>query len=129
MNVIFRKFLTGLLLLCLLIITGGYLLVRFFEIPLFFNDIVTLTASFSAIGVISGIIFTTGLKKGPEARTMYLMVAWVFKLLLEMVLALLWFLIVKKTYLASVILFFVLYLAISLYSMFFILNTLKSKPL
>lgn len=46
-----------------------------------------------------------------------------------MVLALLWFLIVKKTYLASVILFFVLYLAISLYSMFFILNTLKSKPL
>lgn len=129
MNVIFRKFLTGLLLLCLLIITGGYLLVRFFEIPLFFNDIVTLTASFSAIGVISGIIFTTGLKKGPEARTMYLMVASTLKLLLEMVLALLWFLIVKKTYLASVILFFVLYLAISLYSMFFILNTLKSKPL
>jgi hypothetical protein len=128
-NVIFRKFLTGLLLLCLLIITGGYLLVRFFEIPLFFNDIVTLTASFSAIGVISGIIFTTGLKKGPEARTMYLMVASTLKLLLEMVLALLWFLIVKKTYLASVILFFVLYLAISLYSMFFILNTLKSKPL
>lgn len=126
---IFRKFLTGLLLLCLLIITGGYLLVRFFEIPLFFNDIVTLTASFSAIGVISGIIFTTGLKKGPEARTMYLMVASTLKLLLEMVLALLWFLIVKKTYLASVILFFVLYLAISLYSMFFILNTLKSKPL
>jgi len=128
-NVIFRKFLTGLLLLCLLIITGGYLLVRFFEIPLFFNDIITLTASFSAIGVISGIIFTTGLKKGPEARTMYLMVASTLKLLLEMVLALLWFLIVKKTYLASVILFFVLYLAISLYSMFFILNTLKSKPL
>jgi hypothetical protein len=127
--VIFRKFLTGLLLLCLLIITGGYLLVRFFEIPLFFNDIITLTASFSAIGVISGIIFTTGLKKGPEARTMYLMVASTLKLLLEMVLALLWFLIVKKTYLASVILFFVLYLAISLYSMFFILNTLKSKPL
>ena len=126
---IFRKFLTGLLLLCLLIITGGYLLVRFFEIPLFFNDIITLTASFSAIGVISGIIFTTGLKKGPEARTMYLMVASTLKLLLEMVLALLWFLIVKKTYLASVILFFVLYLAISLYSMFFILNTLKSKPL
>lgn len=116
-------------MLCLLIITGGYLLVRFFEIPLFFNDIVTLTASFSAIGVISGIIFTTGLKKGPEARTMYLMVASTLKLLLEMVLALLWFLIVKKTYLASVILFFVLYLAISLYSMFFILNTLKSKPL
>ncbi len=108
---------------------GGYLLVNFTETPLFFDDIITLTASFSVIGVISGIIFTTGMKKGPEARTMYLMVAWVFKLLLEMVLALLWFLIVKKTYLASVILFFVLYLAISLYSMFFILNTLKSKPL
>jgi len=127
--VIFRKFLTGLLLLFLLIITGGYLLVRFIEIPLFFNDIITLAAAFSAIGIISGIIFTTGLKKGPEARTMYLMVASTLKLLLEMVLALLWFLIVKKTYLASVILFFVLYLAISLYSMFFILNTLKSKPL
>jgi hypothetical protein len=127
--VILRKFLTGLLLIFLLIMAGGYLLVNFTETPLFFDDIITLTASFSVIGVISGIIFTTGMKKGPEARTMYLMVAWVFKLLLEMVLALLWFLIVKKTYLASVILFFVLYLAISLYSMFFILNTLKSKPL
>ncbi|HOW10346.1 MAG TPA: hypothetical protein PLX08_11160 [Bacteroidales bacterium] len=126
---ILRKFLTGLLLIFLLIMAGGYLLVNFTETPLFFDDIITLTASFSVIGVISGIIFTTGMKKGPEARTMYLMVAWVFKLLLEMVLALLWFLIVKKTYLASVILFFVLYLAISLYSMFFILNTLKSKPL
>lgn len=126
---IFRKFLTGLLIICLLIITAGYLLIRFTEIPLSFNDVLILTASFSVIGVISALIFTMGLKKGPEARTMYLMVASTLKLLLEMVLALLWFLIVKKTYLASVLLFFVLYLAISLYSIFFMLNTLKPKPL
>jgi len=127
--VIFRRFLTGLLLICFFIITAGYLLVRFTEIPIVFNDILILTASFSAIGIISAVIFTLGLRKGPEARTMYLMVASTIKLLLEMVLALLWFLIVKKTYMASVILFFVLYLAISLVSIFFMLNTLKSKPL
>jgi hypothetical protein len=127
--VIFRKFLTGLLIICLLIITAGFLLVRFTETPLFFNDVLILTASFSVIGVISALIFTIGLKKGPEARTMYIMIASALKLLLEMVLALLWFLIVKKTYLASVLLFFVLYLDISLYSIFYMLNTLKTKPL
>jgi len=117
------------MLICLSLITAGYLLASFTEIGLFFNDILLLTASFAVIGIITAVIFTAGLKKGPEARTMYLMVATTLKLLLEMVLALVWFLIVKKTYMTSVLLFFVLYLAISLYSIFFILNTLKSKPL
>lgn len=126
---IFRRYLTGLIMICLSLIMAGYLLVRFTEIPLFLNDILLLTASFSVIGIISAVIFTAGFNKGPEARTMYLMVASTLKLLLEMVLALVWFLIVKKTYLTSVLLFFVLYLAISLYSIFFMLNTLKSKPL
>jgi len=46
-----------------------------------------------------------------------------------MVLALIWFFVAKKTYPSSVLLFFVLYLALSLYSVYFILKTLKSRSL
>jgi len=57
------------------------------------------------------------------------MVAVSIKLPLEMVLALIWFFVAKKTFASSVLLFFVLYLALSLYSIYFILKTLKSRSL
>lgn len=48
---------------------------------------------------------------------------------MELVLALVWFFIIKKTTAASLLLFFVLYLAFSLFSIFRMLNTLKNKSL
>jgi hypothetical protein len=60
---------------------------------------------------------------------MHLFVAIVLKMPLEMVLALIWFFVAKKTCTYSLLLFFVLYLAFSLYSILFMLNTLKNKPL
>jgi len=125
----FRKYLTGLLWVCLPLLAAGYLLSRFIPVPFLFTDLLLLTVSFSAIGITAALISRSGLKKGAEGGTMYLMVALSVKLLLEMVLALLWFVVVKKTYLSSVILFLVLYLAVSLFSIIFILNTLKTKPL
>jgi len=127
--VIFRKFLTGLLIICLLIILSGYILIEEAIIKLLLSDLFSLTIAFSAISIISVLIFIRGLNKDPTGRTMHLMVASTLKLLLEMFLALIWFLVVKKTYTASVLLFFILYLAISLYSTFFMLKTLKSRPL
>ena len=126
---ILRKFLTGLLIICLLIILSGYMLIEAVNIKLLLTDLLSLTFAFSAISIIAILIFIRGLNKDPAGRTMHLMVASTLKLLLEMFLALIWFLVVKKTYTASVLLFFVLYLAISLYSTFFMLKTLKSRPL
>ena len=96
----FRKYLTGLLWVCLTLLAAGYLLSRFIPVPFLFTDLLLLTVSFSAIGITAALISRSGLKKGAEGGTMYLMVALSVKLLLEMVLALLWFVVVKKTYLS-----------------------------
>jgi hypothetical protein len=50
-------------------------------------------------------------------------------MLLEMLFALLWFIAAKKTSGKLVLLFFVLYLAFTLFSVFIILNTLKTKSI
>jgi hypothetical protein len=46
-----------------------------------------------------------------------------------MVIALIWFFVAKKTSLQSVLIFFVLYLALTLFSVLIILKTLKNKSL
>jgi len=127
--VIFRKYLTGLLLLDLLLLLAGYLLVTFTEVTLHFSEIAILILCFSSIILLSLYIFFLGLNKEPGSQTMYLMVAVTIKILLEMVLALMWFFVAKKTFTSSLLLFFVLYLAFSLYSITLMLNTLKHKPL
>jgi hypothetical protein len=127
--VIFRKFSIGLLLLDLLLIFAGYVLVTFTDVTLNFSEIAILVLSFSAIILLSFYIFSKGLKKEPASRTMYLLTALALKMLLEMVLALVWFIVAKKSFTSSILLFFVLYLAFSLYSIFLMLNTLKHKPL
>ena len=126
---IFRKYTIGLLLLDLILLPAGYLLVSFTDVALRFSDITILTLSFSAIVLLSLYIFSRGLKKEPASQTMHLMVAVSIKMLIEMVLALIWFFVAKKTFTSSLLLFFVLYLSFSLYSIIFMLNTLKTKPL
>ena len=129
MPAIFKKYLTGLLLIDLIIMAAGYLLGS--QMPEIFHsgDILILALCFSAINILSVIIFSRGIRRDPESQTMHLMVAVSIKLPLEMVLALIWFFVAKKTYPSSVLLFFVLYLALSLYSICFILKTLKSRSL
>jgi hypothetical protein len=127
--VIFRKYTIGLLLLDLILLPAGYLLVSVTDVALRFSDIAILTLSFSAIVLLSLYIFSRGLKKDPASQTMHLMVAVSVKMLIEMVLALIWFIVAKKTFTSSLLLFFVLYLSFSLYSIIFMLNTLKTKPL
>jgi hypothetical protein len=127
--VIFKKYLIGLLLLDLLVLLAGYLLVTLTDVALQFSDIAVLTLCFSSIVLLSLFIFDRGLKKDPGSQTMHLFVAIVLKMPLEMVLALIWFFVAKKTYTSSLLLFFVLYLAFSLYSIFYMLSTLKNKSL
>ncbi len=129
MPAILKKYLKGLLLIDLIILAAGYFPGSL--VPEFFHsgDILILTLCFTAINILSVIIFSRGIRRDPESQTMHLMVAVSIKLPLEMVLALIWFFVAKKTYPSSVLLFFVLYLALSLYSIYFILKTLKSRSL
>ena len=112
-----------------LILSGGLVLLARSDPGFEFAGIVALSMSFALLSLLTLIIFFLGQKKGPEARTMYILVALGIKFILEMVIALLWFFVAKKTGLTSVILFFVLYLAFTLFSVLVVLKTLKYKPL
>ncbi len=97
------------------------------EIPLV--DIAIQVTVFSTISFIALIIFLKGQTKEPDSQTLYSLVAVSLKFLLEMVFALVWFFVSKKTSLQSVLIFFVLYLTLTLFSVLIILKTLKNKPL
>jgi len=125
----FRKFLTGLLLIVLLSFIVGYLLVTLTAASLSLSEIILLSGSFFFITFISLIIFGRGQKKEAGSQTMHILAAISVKMLLEMVLALIWFFVLKKIRPSDLLLFFVLYLAFSLYSIIFMLKTLKSKSL
>lgn len=124
-----HKHLLQLLILYLLLLLGAYLFVSFVnpEIPLL--DIGILAATFSINACLTIFIFLKGQTKAPDSQTLYSLVAISLKFLLEMVIALVWFFVAKKTSLQSVLIFFVLYLALTLFSVLIILKTLKNKSL
>jgi hypothetical protein len=107
----------------------GYIFVSLKLLNLLLIDIVILSAIFSIITIITLVIFFKGQIKDPETQTLHSLVSLGLKFLLEMVLALVWFIVAKKTSLPSVLIFFVLYLAFTLFSVFIILNVLKNKSL
>ena len=123
------KYILLLLLLNVLITGTGFLLVSFTELNLLFSDIALLAIFFSLIAAITLIIFFRGQAKEPESQTMHSLVSVGLKFLLEMILALVWFIVAKKTSLTSVLIFFVLYLTLTLFSVLIILKTLKNKSL
>jgi len=129
MPVILKKYLIGLLLINLILLIAVYLLSNPGPASIHFGDAMLLALCFSAINILSVFIFSRGIKRDPESQTMHLMVAISIKLPLEMVLALIWFFVAKKTYASSLLLFFVLYLTLSLYSISYILKTLKHNSL
>lgn len=84
---------------------------------------------FSAISALTLTIFFIGQKKEPESQILFTLTSITSKLLLEMVFALFWFIIAKKRGLESFLLFFVLYLALTLFWVSVLLKTLKNKLL
>jgi hypothetical protein len=108
---------------------AGYFLVSIIKFDIIFSDIVILTSLFSVIVVITLVIFLRGQNKDPDTQAIYTLLAVGLKLLLEMGLAILWFIVIKKTSLESVFIFFVIYLTLTLYSVWIILKTLKYKSL
>lgn len=123
-----HKYILLLLLLNILLLGTGYFLFSV-EILKIFRDVAILSTVFSIIVLITLVIFLRGQTKEPDRQTLYSLVSVSLKFLLELVLALVWFIVAKKTSLPSVLVFFVLYLTFTFFSILVILKTLKNKSL
>ncbi len=125
----FRKWFVRLLLMDAVVFFTGFLLGKLPGVIVPAGDLAILVLSFTFISVVILLVFFTGLRKDQAGRTMHILVAISLKLLLELVLALLWFFIAKKTSLTSLYLFFILYLPFTVFTTFAMFNTLKTKSL
>jgi hypothetical protein len=123
------KYARILALLNILFILGGYIITSLVSTNLHVIDIAILSIVFSTISLVTLIIFFLGQTKAPDSQTLHSLAAVSLKFLLEIAFALIWFIIVKKTFLASVLVFFVLYLTLSLFSLLVIMKILKNRPL
>jgi hypothetical protein len=123
LNILFLVSLNILLLLT------GFLISEITEFPVPLADIAILGALFSVIAIVTLFVFFRGQTKEPESQTFHSLVSLGLKFLLEIVLALVWFIVAKKTSLQSVLIFFVLYLALTLFSVLIMFKILKNKSL
>jgi hypothetical protein len=123
------KYIIILLVLNVILQGTGCFLISQFNLNLVCRDIVILSAIFSVIALITILIFLKGQAREPDNQTLHSLVSVSLKFLLELVLALFWFFVAKKTSLTSVIMFFVIYLTLTLFSTGVILKTLKNKSL
>lgn len=124
-----HKYILLLVLLNILLLFTAYLLVSFIKLNLSFPDIAILSSTFTVIDFITLLIFLKGQAKEPDSQTLHTLVALSLKFLLEIVFALLWFIVAKKTSMPSVLIFFVLYLVLTLFTIWVIVKTLKNKAL
>ncbi|MBN1107315.1 MAG: hypothetical protein JXR66_06995 [Bacteroidales bacterium] len=118
-----------LLLLELLILVSAFFFFPTTGGVINFTGVALLSTGFMVITLIAMVLFFRGQMKDPSSQTMHSLVAVVLKFLLELVLALLWFFVAKKTSMPAVILFFVLYLAFTLFSVLVMVKTLKNNIL
>ena len=127
-----KPLIKSVLLLALLevvILVAGFLVVRYVNIDLSFTNIIAVSAVFTIITLLALIIFFRGQSKEPAGQTMHTLVSISLKFLIELIFAFAWFFVAKKTGLSSVLLFFVLYLTFTLFSVMILLKTLKNKSL
>jgi hypothetical protein len=117
----------SLLFLSLLLIAALFIINSQNDIGISLPEGGLLILSFCITGAISLIIFLAGQKKEKKSQGFFTLVSVTLKFLMELIIALIWFLIAKKTSFSSVLLFFVLYLSFTTFSIIIILNTLKNK--
>jgi hypothetical protein len=118
-----------LILLECLILASGYFIFSGAGIGIKTGEVALLSSAFMLITLSAMVVFFRGRPKDPATQTMHSLVAVTLKFLLELILAVVWFFVAKKTALSSVILFFVLYLAFTMFSILVMVKTLKNKAL
>lgn len=95
------------------------------RIPLI--DLLLLTAAFTIISLTALMIFFFGQNSNPEKNVFSTLIALGVKMLLSFILALLFFVVFKNSETGSVILFFVLYLAFTVFVFLTFLRIIKQK--
>lgn len=112
------------------IITGLLLLIRLFSPAIVSSHIIIqLVAGFTLIAFSVLLIFYPSTGKDPEKSVFSTLIALGLKMLLSFVFALVFFLGFKNRELASVILFFVLYLLFTSFVILIFVTTLKKREL
>jgi CDP-diglyceride synthetase len=123
------KYILILIIFEIFILITGFLVISNFNVSFQFGEIAVLSGIFTLLAGLVLFIFFRGQTKDPGSQTMHILVAVSLKFMIELIVALIWFFIAKKTEASSVLLFFVLYLAFTLFSVIVILKTLKHKSL
>jgi hypothetical protein len=123
-----KYFILLLLITCVLNISG-YIVISIAKTDLKFSDILILSLIFALITLISIRIFLRGQIKEPDNQVLFTLVSISLRFLLDLITAFVWFFVTKKTGLTSVLLFFILYLSFTLFSIQIIFNALKNKLL
>ena len=100
-----------------------------FTIQLTLIDLLLPCLLFTAITSISLVVFIVGTGKKTENQPLYSMGAIGIKFFLSMVFALIYFIVLKNTGLFYILLFFLLYLAFTIFLLRVIIKTLKTKSL
>ncbi|HPI68840.1 MAG TPA: hypothetical protein PLX41_06920 [Bacteroidales bacterium] len=126
---LFLKKIFLLIVLESIILITGYLVFSNVNTGLLLSDLIFLSVIFTVLTAGILFIFYNGQKKNPDSQTMHTLVAVSLKFLIELVFAFLWFFVGKKSGLSDVILFFVLYLAFTLFLLMVIVKELKHKSL
>ncbi|NLV20183.1 MAG: hypothetical protein GXY51_11955 [Bacteroidetes bacterium] len=128
MKIFFKKIFLLIVLESIILITG-YLVFSNINTGLLLSDLIFLSVIFTFLTAGILLIFFNGQKRNADSQTMHSLVAIGLKFLIELVFAFLWFFVGKKTGLSDVILFFVLYLAFTLFLLMVIVKELKHKSL
>jgi hypothetical protein len=123
------RFLVYLLLLTLTIIVIGYFVIDALNSYMTLKDIIILSVTFSLISFITLFVFFIGQAKAPGAQLIYTFSGISSTFVLATITALIWFVVAKKLQTQYVLLFFILYLAFTFFSVMVILNVLKNKDL
>ena len=95
----------------------------------YLSDLLILSSVFTVIIIVCVVIFVKGQSKTPQSGFWFTFISLGLKLLLEMILAVFWFVFAKKSSNEVVLMFFVLYLAFTLFLILTILKTLNKKVL
>ena len=123
------RYVFRLIILNLVIIGAAYAISEAAGTDMRLTDAALLSSLFSTVALITLAIFFRGFQFQPDSHAFHTLFAISLKFLLDMIIALIWFFVFKKTSPVSVVLFFVIYLTLTLFSIIIILKVLKTRSL
>jgi len=125
----FRKYSLIITLFSLLLLLAGFIIIKTTGLKILFSEIAFLIIFFAIINISALAVFFRGQSHEASSQTLHSLFSVSIKFLLELVLTLIWLIVLKKTAMALVIMFFLIYLAFSSFLLIVVLKTLKNRSL